>query len=82
MTNADKLFEAFSIMLILSLVFVIDFAIEVLVYIFGIVNMCVVPAGTSCSAISKPLRYIMLLVLYVAAAALIGQNLVLGYKSL
>ena len=82
MTTADKLFEVFSLVLILSLTIVFDFAIEVLVYIFGVVNMCIVPAGTNCSAISKPVRYIMLLVLYIAASALIGYNLVLGYKSL
>ena len=59
----------------------IDFVVDLLAYVFGILNMILVPVEW-CGIISKPIRLIMQLLLFLGAAGLICINLGLAHNSI
>ena len=81
-TFVEKLFFGFDIFFTMCLYIFGDFVVTAIFYIIGWVNLAVVPSGYTWSIVTKPCRYIMLLVLYVGTGAMIGSNLLLGYNSL
>jgi len=82
MTMVEKLMWVYDVFLTICLYHVLDFALDAIAYFIGWLNVIVVPSGNTWSIITKPCRYIMLLALYVAAGAVIGSNLFLGYNSI